>query len=549
LTARLDRLSPVKSLAQLAATLGRDFSYAVLRAVAPWDEDNLRRGLRQLTDAELLYEQGLPPASTYRFKHALIQDAAYQSLLKSTRQQHHQRIAQTLESRFAETVSTQPELLAHHYTQAGLTAQAIPYWQAAGQRALQRYANHEAATHARRGFELLNTLPDTPQRAKQELSLQILLAAAVAGVHGPHSAEHNYARACQLARQVGSTPELFPALSGFQYAQILRGHMHKARALAEEFLELAQPQQDPLILAVGHRMLAYTAWWQGDVIDVRNHSAQGLAFYDRDQHRACAVSYIQDSGVLCGYLSALADWVLGYPTRAVQAMEHTVAHAWGLEHPYSIALTLLMSAQLSQLRRDPESARTQAEAAMAVSREHGLPAVELWCLLPRGWAIAEQGEVANGISDIREGMKRRQAYGMGAVWPWFLVLLAEAYGKGGQLPEGIAALQEALEWVHRNDERLYEAEVYRIRGELLLKQHVPDTAEAEQCFQRALQVARRQQAKSWELRAAMSLGRLWQQQGKRDDARELLMPIYDWFTEGFDTADLQDARDLADRLS
>ncbi|MGZ4584256.1 MAG: ATP-binding protein, partial [Mycobacterium sp.] len=498
---------------------------------------------------ELLYEQGLPPTSTYRFKHALIQDAAYQSLLKSTRQQHHQRIAQTLESQFPETVSTQPELLAHHYTEAGLTAQAIPYWQAAGQRSLQRYANHEAATHATRGLELLSTLPDTPQRAKQELSLQILLGPALAAVHGPHSVEHNYARACDLARQVGSTPELFPALSGFQYAQILRGHMHKARALAEEFLELAQPQQDPLILAVGHRMLAYTAWWQGDVIDVRNHSAEGLAFYNPDQHRTCVVNYTQDSGVLCGYLTALADWVLGYPTRAVQAMERTVAHARVFEHPYSVGLTLLMSAQLSQLRRDPEAARTQAEAAIAVSREHGLPAVELWCLLPRGWALTEQGEMAKGISDIREGMKRRQAYGMGAVWPWFLVLLAEAYGKIGKLEEGLAALREALQWVHRNDERLYEAELHRIRGELLLKHEVPDTAEAEQCFERALQVARQQQAKSWELRAAMSLSRLRLQRGRRDDARELLLPVYGWFTEGFDTADLKDARDLADRLS
>ena len=287
LTARLDRLSPVKSLAQLAATLGRDFSYALLGAVAPWDEDSLRRGLRQLVEAELLYEQGQPPTSTYRFKHALIQDAGYQSLLKSTRHQHHQRIAQTLESHFPETVSTQPELLAHHYTEAGLTAQAIPYWQAAGQRALQRYANLEAATHARRGLELLSTLPDTPQRAKQELSLQILLGPALSFVHGPQSVEHIYARACELARHVGSTPELFPALSGLQYAQIVRGHMHKARALAEEFLGLAEPKQDPLTLAVGHRMLAYTAWWQGDFIDVRNHSAQGLAFYNRDQHRTC----------------------------------------------------------------------------------------------------------------------------------------------------------------------------------------------------------------------------------------------------------------------
>lgn len=549
LTARLDRLSPVKSLAQLAATLGRDFSYALLRAVAPWDEDTLRRGLHQLKESELLYEQGVPPTASYRFKHALIQDAAYQSLLKSTRQHHHQRIAQTLESCFPETASTQPELLAHHYTEAGLTALAIPYWQAAGQRALQRYANREAATHASRGLELLSALPDTPQRAKQELSLQIVLGPALSFVRGPQSGEHIYARACELARQVGAAPELFPALSGLQYAEIVRGHMHKARALAEEYLGLAEPKQDPLILAVGHRMLAYTAWWQGDFTDARDHSAQGLAFYSRDQHRECVMSYTQDSGVLCGYLSGLADWVLGYPTRAMQAMDRTVTHARELAHPYSIAITLLFAAQLAQLHRDPESARKQAEEAIAISREHGLDAVELWCLLPRGWAFAEQGEVTKGISDIREAMERRRVHGIGAVWPWFFALLGEAYGKAGQLEDGLKALQEALDWVNRNDERLYEAEAYRIRGELLLKQEASNSAGAEQCFSQALQVARQQQARSWELRAATSLARLWQQEGRREDARELLLPIYSWFTEGFDTADLQDARTLADRLS
>jgi predicted ATPase len=261
------------------------------------------------------------------------------------------------------------------------------------------------------------------------------------------------------------------------------------------------------------------------------------------------VNYAQDSGVLCGYLSALADWVLGYPTRSVQAMDRTVVHARGLEHPYSVAITLLFAAQLSQLRRDRESARTQAEAAIAISREHGLDAVELWCLLPRGWALAEQGEVTKGIADIREGMERRRAHGIGAVWPWFLALLAEAWGMLGELDEGLRALEEALQWVQRNGEHLYEAEVYRIKGELLLKRHVPDPAAAEQCFQRALQVARQQEAKSWELRAAMSLSRLWLQKGRDDDARELLMPVFGWFTEGFDTADLQDARALADRLS
>jgi predicted ATPase len=226
-------------------------------------------------------------------------------------------------------------------------------------------------------------------------------------------------------------------------------------------------------------------------------------------------------------------------------MEQTVAHAKELQHPYSIGLTLLFSAQLAQLRRDPEAARIRAEEGLAVSAEHGLHAVELWCLLPRGWAAVQQGDVSAGIADIRESMERRRATGIGAVWPWFLALLADAHGALGQFEDGLRALDEALQWVQRNDERLYAAEVHRIKGELLLKQAVPDKAES--CFQQALAVGRDQEAKSWELRAATSMARMWLQGGRFDDARALLTPVYDWFTEGFDTADLQDAKALLEQ--
>jgi class 3 adenylate cyclase/predicted ATPase len=549
LTARLDRLAPVKSLAQLGATLGREFSYALLQAVSPWDAAALQQGLDQLVASEFLYEEGTPPQATYRFKHALIQDAAYQSLLKSTRQQHHQRIATTLESEFPETIQTQPELLAHHYTEAGLAAQAILYWQTAGRRALQRSANREAASHAARGLELLSTLPETPELAKHELSLQLTLGGASGFVTGPQSVEHVYARACELARQVGSTLELFPALSGLAHSEMVLGHMHEARALSEEFLELARRQDDPLILAVGHSMLAYTAWWQGDFIDVRDHSRQSLALYNPQQHGAGVVPYDQDHGIVSGYLTALNNWMLGYPTQAVQAMENTLAHARELDNPNSVGISLLFLAQLSQLRREPERATTRAEEALAVSAEHGLPALELWCLLPRGWATAYRGDVRAGIADIRESMDRRRSIGMGAVWPWYFALLAEAQGLAGQVDDGLSSLEEALGWVERNDERLYEAEVHRLKGELLLLREAPDTLQAERCFEQALSVARDQQAKSWELRAAMSLARLWQGNGRREAAHELLAPVYAWFTEGFDTADLIEAKALLDQLS
>jgi class 3 adenylate cyclase/predicted ATPase len=549
LMARLDRLSAVKGLAQLGAAIGREFTYPLLRAVAPWDEHVLREGLAQLVAAEFLHQQGTLPNTTYRFKHALIQDAAYQSLLKSTRQQHHQRIANTMESSFPEIGASQPELLAHHYTEAGLTEQAIPYWESAGRRALRRYANHEAANHATRGLELLRTLPKTSRSAARELSLLLVLGPSLSFVEGPQAVDEIYARARELARDVGSTPELFPALAGLAYAQIVRGHLPQARALAEEFLELAQPQQDSLVLAAGHSMLAYAAWWQGDFIDVRDHSRLGLALYNPDQHRAGVAAYNQNPGIICRYLTALSNWVLGYPTQACQAMEQTLAHAKQLQHPYSIGLTLLFSAQLFQLRREPAPARARAEEAIAVSVEHGLHAVELWCLLPRGWAAVQDGDARAGIADIREAMDRRRAAGIGAVWPWFLALLAEAHGALGQFDDGFGALEEALQWIQRNDERLYAAEVHRIKGELLLRQATPDPVQAQHCFEQALTTAQREQAKSWELRAATSLARMWLRDGRFDDARALLTPVYDWFTEGFDTADLQDAKALLGQLS
>jgi predicted ATPase len=548
LMARLDRLAGVKGLAQLCASLGREFNYALLQAVSPWDEGTLRRDLDQLVAAEFVYQQGLPPQATYRFKHALIQDAAYQSLLKSTRQQYNVRIAQALESRFPETLAAHPELLAHHYTEAGLSAQALPYWQAAGQQALRRSANREAAVHVRKGLDVLNSLPNTHESAQQELNLQIMLGAALGATQGQQATGPVYARACELARQVGTTPELFPALWGFWYAHIARGEMPRARALAEEFLELAQQQQDPVVIAAGHRMLANTAWWQGELADAQAHCRQGLASYDPEQHRASMVSYGQDSGVACGWIEALTLWVLGYPDQARQGMEDTLARARELAHPFSVAQALNFSAHLHQLRREPQAAQVCAEEGLALCTEQGFDVYGTWCLLPRGWAVAHQNKVEEGVAYIQTGLAARRALGPTAALPWFLALLGEAYGSAGKFGEGLRALDEALWWVQHNEEHLYEAEVYRLTGELLLGQSASDAAKAEDCFQQALAIAARQRAKSWQLRATISLGRLWRQQGEKRNARELLEPVYGWFVEGFDTADLQDAKALLDAV-
>jgi predicted ATPase/class 3 adenylate cyclase len=551
LMARLDRLAAVKGLAQLGATLGREFSYDLLQAVSPWDEATLQRGLQQLVAAEFLYQQGLPPQATYLFKHALIQDAAYQSLLRSTRQQYHQRIAQLLVTQFPETAETQPELLAHHYTEAGLSAQAIPYWQRAGEPALQRSANLEAVSHVTRGLEVLSTLPETHERAQQELALQIMLGAALGATRGQAApeVERTYAQACELARQVGDTPQLFPALWGLWYSHQVRGQLQRARALGEELLGLAQQLHDPVLLLEAHRALAATRISLGDAGLTYMHAQHALALYEPEQMRSHALRYGQDSGVFCRLIGAWSLWLLGYPDQARQWSEQALTHAQRLRHAFTLAQALLFSAILHQLRREPLLAQELAKAQQALCTEQGFALYLTWGMLPRGWAVAAQGQLAEGIAQIREGFAAWRAQGARVMWPWFLALLAEACGKAGQVEEGLHALDEALEAIQTMEDRIYGAEVYRLKGELLLQQSVAHQEEAEACYQQALEAARRQQAKSWELRAAMSLSRLWQRQGKRDDARKLLAPIYGWFTEGFDTADLQEAKALLAELS
>ena len=351
LMARLDRLATVKAMAQLAATLGREFSYELLQAVSPWEEATLRRGLQQLVAAEFLYQQGLPPQATYRFKHALIQEAAYQLLLKSTRQQYHQRIAQVLKARFPETAETQPELLAHHYMEAGLSAQAVGYWQRAGHRAIERSANVEAISHLTRGLEVLTTLRETPERLQQELALHLALGVpliATKGLGAP-DVERVYRRALDLCQLVGETPQLFPGLWGLWVFYGSRGDLQTAQELAGRLLRLAQSVQDPALLLEAHHALWATALWRGEVATARAHAARGLTLYERQQHQSLAFRYGgHDPGVCCRDFGALALWVLGYPAQASQRSQDALA----LAHTLSRAFT-----GVSQLRRAPSARR------------------------------------------------------------------------------------------------------------------------------------------------------------------------------------------------
>ena len=551
LMARLDRLPMVREVAQLGAVLGREFAYEMVKALAAVEESTLQDRLGQLVGAELLYQRGRPPRAKYMFKHALIQDAAYASLLKRTRQQYHQQIAQMLETEFPETVEAEPELVAHHYTEAGLSEQAVGYWLQAGKRAAQRSANVEAINHLSEGLEVLMTLPDTLERARQELDLQITLGPVLMAVKGFASpdTERAYARARELCQQVGETPQFFPVLHGLWRFHMVRAQFQATRELAEQIFSLAQRAEDPALLLEASRVMGQTMYWIGEMASAREHFQQGIALYDPQKHRSHAFVYGQDPGVYCRGFAAWATWMLGYSDQALHGINEALTLAQELDHPFSLAFALTVATTVRQFRRDAEAVREGAEALIGLSTERGFAFWLAHGKILRGWALTVQGEGADGIAQMRQGLVAYRATGAELDRLYFLSLLAEGYEKVGQLEEGLTVLVEALAMADKTEERYWEAELHRRKGELLLMQQGQKVGEAEECFQKALETARRQQEKSLEVRAAMSLSRLWQQQGKQEEARQMLAEIYGWFTEGFDTADLKEAKALLEELT
>jgi class 3 adenylate cyclase/predicted ATPase len=551
LMARLDQLNKAKEVAQLGAVLGREFPYELLAAIASQDANTLQEELGQLVAAELLYQRGRPPRARYIFKHALIQDAAYASLLKSTRQQVHQQIAEVLETRFSALVAMQPELVAQHYTAAGCHAQAVVYWQQAGQHASDRSANLEAVSHFTTGIELLKTLPETPERTQQALPLYIALGAAqgMTKGQGAPEVEHAYTQARVLCQQVGETPELVPALFGLWRYYIARPQLHTARELGDTLLRLAQQAHDPALAVVAHYALGVSWFCLGVLPAARQHFEAGIALYTPDQRRVPLFRMVQDPGVACRANAARTLWLLGYPEQALARLHEALTLAHVLSHPFSLAFAQSFAAMISQLRQDVPAVHEQAEAAVALSTEQGFPQ---WATLGTtlgGWVLAMQGQGEEGMTQVRQGIAAYQATGAALFGPQLCTILADVAAHLGHLEDGLQALAEAHTLVEQHDERWWEAEVCRLRGVLLLRQPGTPQGEAETWLQRALDVARRQEATSLELRAAMSLCRLWQQQGKQAEARALLAPVYGWFTEGFDTADLLEAKTLLEELS
>lgn len=399
LLARLDRLSTARQVAQLGAALGREFSQELLQAVSPLSEVDLHAALEKLVEGEILYRRGMGEQARYFFKHALIQDTAYQSLLKSTRQQYHWQIAQVLEDRFPDTKEHQPELLAHHYTEANLIDRAIPYWQKAGEMASERSASIEAISHLTKGLGLLQTLPDTAERARHELTLQIALGTPLMAMRGyaAPDVERAYARARALCQQIGDTPQTFPVLWGLAQFYLVRAEYETARGMAEQLLRLAHQQQNPALLLEAHRLLGGILYLLGELTSARAHLEQGMGLYDRQQHRSHAFLYGNDPAVVCLSSVALALWHLGYPDQALQRVHEALTLTQALDHSFSLAWALAYAAILHQYRREGRLAQEQAEAAISICEEQGFA---LWLAAGtyvRGWALAEQGQGEEGL--------------------------------------------------------------------------------------------------------------------------------------------------------
>lgn len=542
LMARLDRLATIKEVAQLGACLGREFTYELIHAVSSLDEAMLKRELVRLVDAELLTQESEPSqAITYMFKHALIQDAAYQSLFKSKRQQYHQQIAQVLETRFTETAEAQPELLAYHHHEAGNKKAAIVFWQKAGQRAIQRSANVEAISYLTKALESLKTLPETREHIHQELALQVLLGTPLIMTkgYGAPEVEQTYTRARELCQQSGQPQRLFSVLLGLWVYYLVRAELTTALELGKEILKHAQSTEDPSQLLEATNALGVTLYYSGELVAARPHQERTIVSYSSREYDPGAFLSIHHPALWSHRISGWTLWLLGYPAQALQRSHEASSLAKQLGRPFDIANGYINLACLHQFRREPHEAQIHAMEAIALTTEHGFPFWLALGMMVSGWALAEQGQTQEGLAQIQQGLAIYRRTGAKLGRPYCFCLLAEALNLCGQPKEGLNVLNEATAAVQETGERFFEAEVYRLQGELLLALSDEKGGEAEACFRQAIKVAQQKQAKSLELRAVRSLSRLLHQQGKQKEARYMLAEIYGWFTDGHDTNDIK----------
>jgi predicted ATPase len=549
LMARLDRLPDVRRLAQLGSVLGREFAYDMLCSLAAMDEPQLQDGLGRLVAAELLYQRGRPPKSRYIFKHALIQDAAYQSLLKRSRQQCHGKVAEMLETQYPEFVSSQPELVAHHYTEAGSAERAIEYWKTAGLKALGRSASHEAVSHLTMGLNLIESLPRTRELARQELAMQMGLGPALLAARSfaDPAVEQAFIRAIELCESLDDRPRACLATRGQQVYHLMRGETVQSLQLAERLLRLAEEDPDKTYVVGGCHAVGQTRFLAGEFRSANEVLEKGAILFSRDPRQVDGWPGGQP-GEQCRCYAAFSSWMLGYPQRALEHAAQALSISQAGGNRFSLANTEVFVAMAHVLQRDAEAAREHAETGITMAAELRTPVFGKMCRALRGSALAMQGEIDDGLAEMRRGIDEYRALGMQAWIVLILALHAEASVKRNDLSEGRRSLVEAASSAKGTGQLFWDAEIHRLEGELRVAHRPAGDEAAEICFQNALNTARAQAARSLELRAATSLGRLWRAQGRRADARDLVAPILGWFTEGFDTSDLKDAKALLDSL-
>jgi class 3 adenylate cyclase/predicted ATPase len=551
LMARLDRLGQAKEIAQTAAVIGPEFSYELLNAVHPVGEAELQTSLTKLADAQLLYVNGIPPNATYRFKHALIRDAAYETLLKSKRRDVHRLVAKMIDTEFPVIKEAHPEVLAQHWAEAGEIDQAILSWEKAGRRALEHSANTEAIGHLRKGLGLLKSVTNPLTYARHELSLQIYLGLAQMALKGYAAPEVSaaFTRALELSEENSAAPDLYPALSGLLRSHYVGAELHKARDLGLKWSQLVQRTQDPIFLLETGRLLGSTSFYLGELGDARTHLERSTSIYDPVDHGSMALQYGTDPGVasLC-YLSNLL-WCLGFPDQALIRSQQSLALASRQAHQVSFAGAWHFASLLHHFRGEVVTARERAEAAISFSTKHGFEFFAALGTIDQGWALIRQSQVAEGMTQIERGMFAYKSIGAQLWWPFFLSLLASAHLTSETAKQGLALISEANDIIDRTAERWWLPELWRLEGELLLKEDSDNEVEAKHRLDQAIVIAKEQQSKSLQLRATISLARLLRDNGGHDEARVMLAEIYNWFTEGFDTTDLLEAKALLDELN
>jgi class 3 adenylate cyclase/predicted ATPase len=547
LMARLDRLGTAKHLAQLGAVLGREFSYDLIRTVSPSGEDELQDDLKRLEQAELVFRKGFPPEALYSFKHSLVQDAAYDSLLKKKRQKVHEGVAHVLEEQYPEVRDTQPELLAHHFAEAGILDKSVAYCQRAGERASERSANREAITHLSRGLELLTTLPDTPERASQELTLQLALGSPLIATKGMSSEVWQaYSRAREICKQTGESEQLvFRATWGLWTHTNTHGNFEASQELADELLQIAQRLNDPGFLLQALHAQWTIDFYSGDAASAQKHVDEGFALYRADEHHAHAFVYAgHDPGVCALSLGAKNLWLLGYPDQARKRCHKALNLAKELAHTHSLAWGFGYPGMVYVACGDRAKAKERAEELVALSKEHGFPHWLSVGTAIQGWVFSVDGKHTGAIEKILEAIHLVHESGFLFFLPFELAILGEVCLRAEQAEEGLRALNDEIDRIQQPGRRFYESELYRLRAELTLMETPEDVSRIETDIRQAIDIARRQNAKSHELRAVMGAYRLAQSQGKDDQARMQLSDLYNSFNEGQDTCDLIEAKAL-----